>query len=99
MVFLMPFIADAVTTSAESYSRRGILRRPKRNTDTSSCVGISNVGRGILDAVLVRHWEFVSRRISPDVLSDVVKDVGNKDTNVVLASSDVMLHRESPPLL
>ncbi|KAA0053370.1 CACTA en-spm transposon protein [Cucumis melo var. makuwa] len=67
--------------------------------DALYCIDIGDVGRGIPDAVLVMHRKFVSRRVSSDVRPDIVKDVGNRNPYVVLASSDVMLCRESLALL
>ena len=66
--------------------------------DAMTNVGIRDIGRGILDALLVMCREFFSWRVSYDVCFDAVNDVEIAFSDIFLASSDVVVRRESPPV-
>ncbi|TYK14413.1 CACTA en-spm transposon protein [Cucumis melo var. makuwa] len=78
---------DLQTASGIRFSRR-------RHADASP-----GVGKGFPDADLVRRRESLSRRISPDVLPDVVLFVGISFPDVLCIFADVFVRREYPRLL
>uniref|UniRef100_A0A9I9EGK5 Uncharacterized protein n=1 Tax=Cucumis melo TaxID=3656 RepID=A0A9I9EGK5_CUCME len=80
----------------------GIRSVERGTTDATLANACHGVGRGIPDApdtMLVRCRKCLSRLISPDVISDAMKNVSISFSDVSFTFSDVFVRREYPPSL